>query len=1375
VTVIVVFSLGPVRRALKAKFDDLLIQKLGKGAAIASMKVGLKSVALSGVVLPLDKNGSELRIRDAKIAIVASDILSGGEQLERIVRTMRVSGVEVYLRTASSSHASDGDSAWLPKISVPRSVYKELLRLDSLNRIEISDAAVVVAGDKIPPRAVCRLNGVVERRGNGMFQLAASGYYLGDSANAIHLTGNVSALARSLELQAVLTVPPGKIPLLKDNAPVITSGGRVSARVTASDDSTVIHGGASLDDFQVATRAGDVRIKSLRASLSDDTLLIEHCDVTTPFCTGSADGDVILRGKGALRIDGDFRAENLAALHDALNDVPALEGAADLSIHVRGSVSAPDIHGSLRSAELTAFGKQFAGVQLEARLGGDSLRIESFACSIPEGKADLNGTIRNLTKPNMDLRGGFVFTSVPSVLGWKSGVSELHFNATGPLTAPRAHVILVSNDGRDIGDAALLRSGDDWEVDFQPDSVRPSRIQFGLTDGGVKVTARDVQTILTLAFPDLRPALEPLREFDLHYEGNGARGTVQWDALLSPDSTALLPQIAREAHFSGSYNRQGPAQVALEGKWTGVAGDGYPFDGRADLRLEDKVLLIDRVFIDAAGELRGRVDVENGTLALELEVNDLPLRRLPIRPVTESAINLNGTLSGIVSVLGSFEKPDWQADLSMIDGTAFGVPGYWLNLQASGEALAMDIEELEIGRDVRRIVDASGNIDFGRNQISITAEVGSARAEDFVLALTGRQGIISGELAGRGAISGDLNRPDVEVELSVHDGNLLRELHVDDFTASFRTEDTPGGERILRIPSIRFSKANAYQFELNADLVPRSDGALHAHIEGSGDFLDLVEQLESSFHTHGSTGSLHLDFGGTVSRPRFLGGEFSLTKGEFDYRGATPDLVGTDIKIELTPEGVVQSGEINFRSGNQWVRIETIPDCDSTVAGLEPLIIPRPHVCLGVLQIETGSEGMPLHLPGLMRSDWYGNLIFGSSAGRPVTISGIGSDRLLISGNALVEDARVTFPFVGSGPSRPGAPPHQLRPVEAWLVQRLVEGQWNMDVAVGTGCRYDVEITGLKDSELFGPLRNSAVFETLAGYLDHLSIDAMLDPGNLPLGIRGCLNDTTFHLNGRASSLRGKVDYLDQTFDIEHVYADFDETNVMPTLEGRASTTGVDSTGRSVPVYLTLYQIDRETGTRQPRGRLSDMTVVLEGDANQTPEQVLALLGYTSAGGNVSGKAEQVVASTFARALGRQWINPLTRRLERWTWLDEISISPGGGHTAPLTRQQRTAALQADSTQQLSAFRFFTGSQLTVGKYLTRDLFFTYTGELSEGQSYIGPYQKDRLGLIHTWNLEYRINPLSRDLVLDFAVEYDEVIRRRDESVSLKYFFALEP
>ncbi|RQV93406.1 hypothetical protein EH220_08250 [bacterium] len=338
-----------------------------------------------------------------------------------------------------------------------------------------------------------------------------------------------------------------------------------------------------------------------------------------------------------------------------------------------------------------------------------------------------------------------------------------------------------------------------------------------------------------------------------------------------------------------------------------------------------------------------------------------------------------------------------------------------------------------------------------------------------------------------------------------------------------------------------------------------------------------------------------------------------------------------------------------------------------------------------------------------------------------------------------------------------------------WLLDRLYEAEWDLEVEMGSGNHYDVEITGFKDSDLSAMLGDQPLIEALADYLDHLTVDAIVDPTEDPLLIRETLEDSTFYLMGRLTSNRGRVDYLDQTFSIDYVTADFDETNVMPILEGRAETYGLDSLNRSVPVYLTIYEIDTENNTRYRQGRFDDVTYVLESDNADSPEAVLQLLGYGSV--NTTAKAEQVLARTALSAAKRRWLDPIARQLEKTTIFDEIALTPGGGRSERLFRQQREQAL-TDTTESASVVRFFTGSHVTVGKYLSDEIFVSYTGELVEGP---GDLEGSRLGLVHFWNLELRMDPLARDLVLDFAVEYDEIERRRDESVALKYSFTLEP
>ncbi len=299
---------------------------------------------------------------------------------------------------------------------------------------------------------------------------------------------------------------------------------------------------------------------------------------------------------------------------------------------------------------------------------------------------------------------------------------------------------------------------------------------------------------------------------------------------------------------------------------------------------------------------------------------------------------------------------------------------------------------------------------------------------------------------------------------------------------------------------------------------------------------------------------------------------------------------------------------------------------------------------------------------------------------------------------------------------------------------------------------------------------NNPLLGTVADYLDHISVDAIVTPTEIPLTMEGAIVDSTLRLDGKLGATSGSADYLDQTFWIEKLQAEFDETDIFPIISGRSATYGVDSVGRTVPVYLTIYEIDDETNTRVPFGRFEDVTYVLEADGYPDQEQVLGLLGYDFT--NLSqGKAEQLLTRTALTAAKRIWLDPISRRLERATFLDEISLTPGGGASASIFRQQKETVLR-DTLESSGAVRFLKGSNVTVGKYLSKDLFVTYTGELAEAA---GEIEGGRLGLIHYWNLQYRVDRVSPDFVLDFAVEYDEASRRRDESVALKYSFVLEP
>jgi len=395
------------------------------------------------------------------------------------------------------------------------------------------------------------------------------------------------------------------------------------------------------------------------------------------------------------------------------------------------------------------------------------------------------------------------------------------------------------------------------------------------------------------------------------------------------------------------------------------------------------------------------------------------------------------------------------------------------------------------------------------------------------------------------------------------------------------------GQRVFRIPTLAFGKLNEYRFfgELSADV--REGGVVDGHFEGSGDFLDLLDQIDGTFFSHGSESHLSIDIGGTFDKPEFVSGSLTIPDGKFLYPSASPSELVMEANIHVSAPGVVDQGYLTFKDGERYLSINFLQDYEETYFDLKPLVIPSPRLDLGVLEFTSSEDGIAARLPGFMESDWLGTFVCTGGDYDAITISALDSTHLFISGGVTIENARFTFPFVSTGSRR-------VLPVTEWLLARLYEAKWDLEVELGSGNHYDVEITGFKDSDFSTMLGNQPLIEALADYLDHLTVDAIVDPTEEPLLIRETIEDSTFHLLGRLTSNRGRVDYLDQTFSVDYLNADFDETDVMPVLEGRAETYGIDSLNRSVPVYLTIYEIDVENDTRYRQGRFDDVTYVLE-------------------------------------------------------------------------------------------------------------------------------------------------------------------------------------
>jgi hypothetical protein len=254
------------------------------------------------------------------------------------------------------------------------------------------------------------------------------------------------------------------------------------------------------------------------------------------------------------------------------------------------------------------------------------------------------------------------------------------------------------------------------------------------------------------------------------------------------------------------------------------------------------------------------------------------------------------------------------------------------------------------------------------------------------------------------------------------------------------------------------------------------------------------------------------------------------------------------------------------------------------------------------------------------------------------------------------------------------------------------------------------------------------------------------------------LIDESFRVEGSIQSSRGRVEYLDVNFKVEKFGAEFSKFELYPTVYGRAYNTVRDSTGQfSRDIYLVLYAIDPETKQEISRGRWEDFRFKLVSSdpvIGETQEQVLGYLGYSVQ--NIPGKASEVGLTMTENFLIRPIVRPLEKKIEREFGLDYVRFRSHLTSNLFYLSTQRPGFINQPllAASNLNnnvnpALLLLQSSEITVGKYLARDLYLTYTGQLLSGYEETN-FEETKMGFYHRFGIEYR---LLKNLLLE--IEYN--------------------
>ncbi|MDZ7392588.1 MAG: translocation/assembly module TamB domain-containing protein [candidate division KSB1 bacterium] len=887
--------------------------------------------------------------------------------------------------------------------------------------------------------------------------------------------------------------------------------------------------------------------------------------------------------------------------------------------------------------------------------------------------------------------------------------------------------------------------------------------------------ARAVQVRGNLSYATGRLEVDAVGDDDLHVRGwTQARQVFAEGRNLHVLVASLWPKLVPETvrrHVEFDMALQGTPdslQTRMEGRWRDANDLVHPLvlltgelQGLREQRTWRNAL---RLFPDRVDETPGQLEVvfrkrgveiskltlgssvgawlklDRGKLQGDVRVRGARIEKLTFVP--DSLVR--GELNGEVAFAGSLQAPQVKGAVAFSDAYFHGEGPFAGALSFRTEGSALRVEELAVKDGEREVVrgefslDASGRV----SRLSVSGQgIDLNRA---FAAFSGLRDVVRGEANLQVKAEGASDGLDVSAEVQVLKGKVfgvgIDTLHLSVAGRPDSVPDQARGAQYARLRTLRLVRNDGFSVQAQGALPLDLEEPLAVEAEGKGDLLRLLASSGGFVKEGKSRCAVRLRLGGTWSSPRLEEGELTLEDGELRCASIVPVIKQLKGTMRLRPEShFVELVELRGLMGGEPFVIYNVPSVGKGYRrSLLPFELEELGVSLGILVIETSPDGIVLNIPGLMEQGEYGRFqLLGYGAEDRFCVAGP-PERPVVYGTMVLHGVEFAYPFNESGG------------VSSHLTQVLEGVDWDLRVVPGTNTRY---------------------VKKLPGALDNVYVTLDLDERYGGLHFTGRVSDETFRVEGELKSTRGSVEYLDMNFRLEQAGIEFDRNTLIPIVYGRAYTTVADSNGIPCQIYLTLATVDRALEGRKVdervldqryRARWDELRFQLSSDnasLGSTEAQLLASLGYTP--DRLRQKTVDVIGISADNLVFRHLFRPFERRLENYLGLDVVRLS------SRLTRNFIEMNL-ASSVPIPSKLYLLRSTRLTVGKYLSDDLYLVYTGQLESGLDY--RYQVPGLGLHHTFGLELRLNP---KLLIEMEYDYDGLMlwRKDDTRFWIRHWF----
>jgi len=1347
ISVYLVWNYTPLKEDIRTTLILKLRPYLGEDFLLHDFSLGLGYIAFHGVTTRNDQHTYQVNLEEIRFNYDVIQLIRYNFEPLKVLKSVTLKNPKLLLYQSGDRRISVKQDS-LSTDQMVQKILANFQKIPSIDRAHVQNAQVhweLRNGKQLP--VFDEMNGYLIHLNEGNIRLELVGKFYGSSSSSITFDGIVDLSNETIDADLNLNECSfsSEFPFLK-NGIYIFENGLLNGQVGLHSN------GFYLDSLQIF---GQVNLKNLSFFIFNQHAITENCNVIfngknitfERFAGKLEEGEFEFEGtlenifnpRVHWKVDvHNFPVKYLKQSHNIFEY--AADGILTGQGEFHGSLDSIQVVASVSSPEILYSVVPFKNLEAELSYYRDILQFSHIRADFKEfstkGSGEVNFETDNLKfLLNSELDVSEETFSVVDKLNSSKIIINSHI--AGPFPAKRfygtfeyffrkADRLLIKG----VGPFTLH----DQFLNFMVESTNlPDPIHIS---GSVEHLFSN-PTVKILQANDL-----PIEEFTSNtVVANLAKKYIvnlvmngPYDSLFGSVNVESLDGVNHLFSLSGNIKEIFTDIQNFKGNFSALTA---PLTLSGDIELSESDLGLD-VKMSSPGLATGNLFIgyaEHAPIKGKLSFNRFSVSDYVANSEDVSKSLQQGYMQGELIISGTVPQPAVDFYVSADEFIVNNVGYYSTKLSGKLKENKLSFENFWVQLNNSPVFNANFWWDLKTDSLYATIDGDNIESNFIAETIFKDRNIVRGHFSYSLKASGPSKRPIISGKMEIRDG-ILDKNSFELLSATFRDSIPPETdlinieEHILKIHDFVYADKKNYSVSAEGLLGIGENSPLDLIINLDGNVLAELSRLQPFFKNPQSTGHLTIRLQGSRANPIISSADLSIYEGRLEFESILPPLTNLKVEIELSENGnFVHIKGIGGTLENRWAKIYNLEKVKVGSTELNPWFFEDQELDFGTLVLETDERGIPLSIPGLMEEGDIGYFaVDGRQKGEKFYFGGP-VDQPFARGKAVLYNCRVTFPFIGMG---------EESGEDDAVVDFLMNIDWDVLTLSGSGNRYFVEIPAYVGE----------------AYLD-LGIDNVSDG----LEFSGKFNDESFRVEGSVESSRGRVEYLDVNFRVEKFGAEFSRFELYPTVYGRAYTTVRDSLG-GFPrdIFLTLYAIDSETNQEISRGRWEDFRFKLVSSdpvEGETQEQVLAYLGYSVQ--NLPGKASEVGLTMTENYLIRPFFRPLERQIERGLGLDYVRLrSRVTSNLFYMSTQQHYNSINSPypisynvNTDMNPALLLFQSAEITLGKYIARDLYFTYTGQLLSGYEEAN-IDNARLGLYHRLGLEYR---LLRNLLLE--VEYD--------------------